>query len=367
MIQRREFIAGLGGAAAWPLAARAQRPAIPVIGYLGVRSAATDASYVEAFRQGLSENGFIAGRNVQIEFHWANNPANQRATLPGLVAELVRRRVNLIVCAGGDAAPLAAKAATGTIPIVFSTGGDPVKNGLVTSLNRPGGNLTGVTNLTRELSAKRLGLLVDVVPKVTAIAYLVSSDALSPGLLTALATPNVSQTADLQEAARTIGRELFVLNVRSERDIEGLFSTMMQYGIGAFLVSGGFSGLSPGLLTALATRHGLPERRPGHSKSRQSLPPFIAKQRSKRPSRPLGASREAALSSCRMHSCSRIARRSSRRRPETTYRRSIRNLPLPEPAVCSLDDALIRGVDELAGRLLAAAMMAPAFKTGLRC
>jgi len=212
-----------------------------------VRSAATDASYVEAFRQGLSENGFIAGRNVQIEFHWANNPANQRATLPGLVAELVRRRVNLIVCAGGDAAPLAAKAATGTIPIVFSTGGDPVKNGLVTSLNRPGGNLTGVTNLTRELSAKRLGLLVDVVPKVTAIAYLVSSDA-----------PNVSQTADLQEAARTIGRELFVLNVRSERDIEGLFSTMMQYGIGAFLVSGGFSGLSPGLLTALATRHGLP-------------------------------------------------------------------------------------------------------------
>ena len=258
MIQRREFIAGLGGAAAWPLAARAQRPAIPVIGYLGVRSAATDASYVEAFRQGLSENGFIAGRNVQIEFHWANNPANQRATLPGLVAELVRRRVNLIVCAGGDAAPLAAKAATGTIPIVFSTGGDPVKNGLVTSLNRPGGNVTGVTNLTRELSAKRLGLLVDVVPKVTAIAYLVSSDALSPGLLTALATPNVSQTADLQEAARTIGRELFVLNVRSERDIEGLFSTMMQYGIGAFLVSGGFSGLSPGLLTALATRHGLP-------------------------------------------------------------------------------------------------------------
>ena len=174
MIQRREFIAGLGGAAAWPLAARAQRPAIPVIGYLGVRSAATDASYVEAFRQGLSENGFIAGRNVQIEFHWANNPANQRATLPGLVAELVRRRVNLIVCAGGDAAPLAAKAATGTIPIVFSTGGDPVKNGLVTSLNRPGGNVTGVTNLTRELSAKRLGLLVDVVPKVTAIAYLPS-------------------------------------------------------------------------------------------------------------------------------------------------------------------------------------------------
>ena len=245
-LRRREFIAGLGGAAAWPLAARAQRPAIPVIGYLGVRSAATDASYVEAFRQGLSENGFIAGRNVQIEFHWANNPANQRATLPGLVAELVRRRVNLIVSAGGDAVPRAAKAATATIPIVFSTGGDPVKNGLVTSLNRPGGNLTGVTTLTRDLEAKRLGLLADAVPKVTAIAYL-APDA-----------PNVSQTADLQEAARTIGRELFVLNVRSERDIEGLFSTMMQYGIGAFLVSGGFSGLSPGLLTALATRHGLP-------------------------------------------------------------------------------------------------------------
>ena len=126
-LRRREFIAALGGAAAWPVTMRAQQPAIPIIGFLGARSASADANYIEAFRQGLSENGFIAGRNVQIEFRWANNLADP---LPALAAELVRRRVNLIVCAGGDAAPLAAKAATATIPIVFSTGGDPVKSGL---------------------------------------------------------------------------------------------------------------------------------------------------------------------------------------------------------------------------------------------
>ena len=207
------------------------------------RSAATDASYVEAFRQGLSENGFTVGRNVQIEFRWADGLVDP---LPALAAELVRRRVNLIVCAGGNAAP-AAKAATATIPIVFSTGGDPVKIGLVASLNRPGGNLTGVTTLLRELNAKRLGLLVDVVPKVTTIAYLVNPNA-----------PDIdSQTADVREAARTIGRELFVSNVHSERDIQESFATMIQHGNGALLVGAGIP-VRFGLLTALAIRHGLP-------------------------------------------------------------------------------------------------------------
>ena len=243
-IGRRQLLAALGGAAACPVAGRAQQPSIPIIGFLGARSASADANYIEAFSQGLSENGFIAGRNVQIEFRWANNLADP---LPALAAELVRRRVNLIVCAGGDAAPLAAKAATATIPIVFSTGGDPVKSGLVTSLNRPGGNLTGVTTLIRELNAKRLGLLVDVAPKVATIAYLVSP---------ASTLDSDGQIADVQEAARRIGRELFVSNVHSERDIQGSFAAMVQHGSGALLVGTGV--LWRGLVTALAIRHALP-------------------------------------------------------------------------------------------------------------
>jgi putative tryptophan/tyrosine transport system substrate-binding protein len=160
-LRRREFITLLGGAAAWPLAAQAQqRAAVPVVGYLGVRSAVGDAAYVEAFRKGLAENSFIPSQNVAIEFRWADGRLNQ---LPTFATELVRRRVNVLVTAGGAAAPVA-KAATSIIPIVFSTGTDPVKAGLVESLNRPGGNLTGVTNLSRELGAKRLGLLRELVP-----------------------------------------------------------------------------------------------------------------------------------------------------------------------------------------------------------
>jgi putative ABC transport system substrate-binding protein len=244
-MKRREFIVGLGGVAAWPVAAQAQqRAAVPVIGYLGARNAAADAAYVEAFRKGLVENGFVPGQNVAIEYSWADGRYNE---LPTIATELVRRRVNLIVCAGSDAAPLAAKAATTTIPILFSAGGDPVKNGLVSSLNRPDGNLTGVTTLIRDLNAKRLGLLVDVAPKVTTIAYLIAP---------AGASDSDSQTVEVQEAARAIRRELLVLNVHSERDIEGSFATMMQHGSGALLVGPGV--LWRGLVTALATRRGLP-------------------------------------------------------------------------------------------------------------
>jgi putative ABC transport system substrate-binding protein len=155
-MRRREFITLLAGATAWPRAAMAQQPAMPVVGYLGARNAAGDASYIEAFRQGLGESGFILGQNVAIEFRWADGQYNR---LPAFAAELVRRRVNVLVTAGGAAAPVA-KAATSTIPIVFSTGSDPVNVGLVQSLNRPGGNLTGATTLDRELGAKRLGRIL---------------------------------------------------------------------------------------------------------------------------------------------------------------------------------------------------------------
>jgi len=192
-MRRREFITLFGGAAAaWPLAARAQQRSVPVIGYLGIRSAAFDSEFVAAFRQGLSENGFVVGQNVQIEFRFADGQSDR---VPAMAAELVGRRVALIVAAGGLAAP-AAKAATTTIPIVFSTGGDPVRLGLIASFNRPGGNLTGGTTLVRELEAKRFGLLRDLPPNVTTVGYLVDPQE----------TDADYQISTVQEAARASGR-----------------------------------------------------------------------------------------------------------------------------------------------------------------
>jgi putative ABC transport system substrate-binding protein len=244
-MRRREFITLLAGATAWPRAAMAQQPAMPVVGYLGARNAAGDASYIEAFRQGLGESGFILGQNVAIEFRWADGQYNR---LPAFAAELVRRRVNVLVTAGGAAAPVA-KAATSTIPIVFSTGSDPVNVGLVQSLTHPSGNLTGVTTLSRELGAKRLGLLRDVV----------SGDATLALMIDPREADADSQIADVQEAARQIGRKLLVLRVRTDADIEAAFATMVERLVGGVLINGLATLLArSGLIVALATRHGLP-------------------------------------------------------------------------------------------------------------
>jgi putative ABC transport system substrate-binding protein len=246
MMKRRDFITLLGGAAAaWPVAARAQKPGMPMIGYLGVRSAEDDASYIEAFRTGLAEDGFVLGQNVAIEFRWADNQSNR---LPALAAELVRRQVSVLVTAGGAAAP-AAKAATSTIPIVFSTGSDPVKVGLVQSLARPGSNLTGATTLSRELGTKRLGLLREVVPTDAPLAFMI--DPREPEA--------ESDILDAQEAARQIDRTLLVLPVRSEVEIEAAFTTLAERAVGGVVINGTAPFLArSGFVVALAARLGIP-------------------------------------------------------------------------------------------------------------
>jgi putative ABC transport system substrate-binding protein len=222
-VKRREFITLLGGAAAaWPLAARAQLPAMPVIGFLDSRSPGMAANNLPAFRQGLAQTGFVEGRNVGIEYRFAEL---QNDRLPALAADLVRRQVAVIAGVTTTQGALVAKAATTTIPIVFAIGGDPVKNGLVASLNRPGGNVTGVSYLTNELGAKRLGLLRDLLPNAGMIAALVNPT-----------NPNAESDAkDLLAAAQSMGLTLNVLHVSSERDIDGLFATLVQRRASAFL------------------------------------------------------------------------------------------------------------------------------------
>jgi putative ABC transport system substrate-binding protein len=246
MMRRREFIAGLGGAAAWPIVARAQQTDLPVIGFLSGLSADDDDYYknfIVPFLQGLKETGYVEGHNVAVEYRWAENQFDR---LPALAADLVRRRVAVIVAPTSEPA-LAAKAAT--VPIVFSTGGDPVALGLVASLNRPGGNLTGIVNLYSELGPKRLQLLRELI-----------SDAAEFGVLANPPFPDIqSQIADLQAAARTMGLQLVVMNARTDSDLELAFATLSQQRVGAVLVTNTtFFPQRMEQLVALAARHALP-------------------------------------------------------------------------------------------------------------
>jgi putative ABC transport system substrate-binding protein len=243
-MQRREFITLLGGAAAvWPFAARAQQTA-PVIGFLRSTSPTDSTHLVSAFRDGLKQTGFVEGQNVAIEYRTAEDHSDR---LPGLVADLIRRPVAAIV--GNGIAALAAKAATTTVPIVFLTGSDPVRDGLVASLNRPGGNVMGVSFLAGVLGAKRLDLLHQLVPKATKIAMLVYPN-----------NPTTEgERRDVQAAALAIGLQLIILDVSSVRDIETAFATFVQRGASALLVgSGAFMNSNRERVVALAARHALP-------------------------------------------------------------------------------------------------------------
>jgi putative ABC transport system substrate-binding protein len=246
-VKRRDFITLIGGAAAgWPLAARAQQPAMPVVGFLGTASPGPSAHFVAGFRRGLQETGFVEGRNVAIEYRWAEG---QYDRVPALAADLVRRQVAVIVTVGGETSATAAKAATATIPIVFNIGSDPVKLGLVASLARPGGNATGVNLVTTELVEKRLGLLHDLVPVASTIAML-----LNPGF-----APAVVNAREAEAAARAIGKEVVIFDASSDAEIETAFANIVQARSGALLVGADpFFNSRRGLIVALAARHAIP-------------------------------------------------------------------------------------------------------------
>jgi len=244
-IKRRAFITLLGGAAvAWPLAVRAQQPTMPVLGFLRSTSAAGSEQLIAAFRQGLKEAGFVEGQDVAIDFRWGDDQPDR---LPGLAADLVRRQAAVIIA--NVSATRAAMAATTAIPIVFVSGGDPVRRGLVGSLNRPGGNVTGVVFTSSDLTAKQLGVLHELVPKSASIAALLEPAAPEPEL----------QMRETEEAGRTIGRQVLIVKAADERDFAAAFGTIVQAGAGGLLVGSSAFFLSRRRqLATMAARHTLP-------------------------------------------------------------------------------------------------------------
>jgi putative ABC transport system substrate-binding protein len=247
LMRRRQFITLLGtAAAAWPLEARAQQRTMPVMGLLSTRAAGVDAHLLAAFHQGLRESGYVEGQNVAIEYRFADG---QYDRLPALAADLVRRRVAVIASMGGIPAALAAKEGTATIPVVFGSGGDPVQLGLVASLNRPGGNLTGVSLLNTELGPKRLELLRELVPTATIVGVLLNPTNPLTELL----------SKDLQAAARTLGLQIHVAHASTERDIDAAFATLLQLRVGGLLIgTDSFLTSQIELLAGLTVRHALP-------------------------------------------------------------------------------------------------------------
>jgi putative tryptophan/tyrosine transport system substrate-binding protein len=245
-LKRREFISLLGGAAAWPFAAHAQQPTMPVVGFLHSASPEPNAYIVAAFRQGLGESGYVERQNVVIEYRWAENHYDQ---LPGLAAGLIGQGVAVIFAAGGTVTPLAAKAATATIPIVFVIGADPVKAGLVSSFNRPAGNITGVTIITDLLITKRVELMRELLPAADMFALLLNSH-----------NPNAeTRSRDVQQAARALGRRIYVLYASDESEIDTAFAKLDQQRVGGLLVqSDPFFTSQRDQLVALAARHAVP-------------------------------------------------------------------------------------------------------------
>ena len=243
-LNRREFITLLGGVAAWPIAVRAQQPAMPVIGFLNSESRDLYEQFVRAFHQGLNEAGFVEGRNIVVEYRWAEGKYER---LPALADELARRQVAVIVANPPSVLP--AKVATATIPIVFTTSLDPVAAGIVGSLSRPGGNLTGITSLNVEMEPKRLELLHELVPAATIIAALVNP-----------AGPNAeTQSASLQAASRTLGLQLHILHASNEAELDRAFASVAQRGAGALLICADPLFVSRSAeLAALAARHAVP-------------------------------------------------------------------------------------------------------------
>ena len=244
-MRRREFLGVLGGGAAWPLTARAQQSAMPVVGFLSGQSPDTFAPYAVAFRQGLQEAGYVVGQNVAIEYRWAEGHVER---LPIMAADLVRQQVQVIAATGGVAPARAAKAATTTIPIVFNSGDDPVSAGLVSSLNRPGGNLTGVSWFNVEVVAKRLALLHELVPASTIMGILLNPS--NP--------ESAPQTTTALEAARALGRQLIVVNANTTDEIDAAFTALVQQRAGALVVaSGPFFVNRRDQIIALAARHAI--------------------------------------------------------------------------------------------------------------